>query len=180
MNNSKHWLTEYEAFLNAEKIAVPQEHSKKVFLRIKQLLNPGAGIVFTKVLSIHFFVGLISLSVCHQFGINPFGTTSTLDGWFMAKWGHSACMIFCGFLFVGLSVLSAGYFLSIEEVKALRRTEFLQTLALGAFSLSIFAAFGAHIALALAGLWLLGAFFGGFLATEALWKLKRYNYGPPH
>jgi hypothetical protein len=93
----------------------------------------------------------------------------------MTKWGHNACMIFCGFLFVGLSFLSAGYFLSIEEVRALRRTEFLQTFALGVVSLSIFTAFGAHIALILAGLWLLGAFVGGFLATEAVWKLKRIH-----
>lgn len=82
-------------------------------------------------------------------------------------------MIGCGVLFVGASFLTAGYFLTIEEVKTLRRTEFLQTLALGSVSLAIFAIAGAELALTFAGLWLLGALVGGFIATEAVWRLKQ-------
>jgi hypothetical protein len=68
--------------------------------------------------------------------------------------------------------LAAGYFLSAEEVRALRRTEFLQILALGIFSLLVFAVFGTELALAFAALWLLGAVIGGYLAFEAAWRLR--------
>ncbi|HVK60442.1 MAG TPA: hypothetical protein VM432_02780 [Bdellovibrionales bacterium] len=172
-DENKKWLNEYQAFLNAEKKPVSQDATTKVFARMSELINPSAWMVFFKVLGIHLAVGFLSLSVCHQFGMNPFGTESSLDNWFMAMWGHNACMIACGTLFLGASILTAGYFLSIEEVRALKRTEFLQALSLGAVSLAIFAVFGAELALAFAGLWLLGALVGGFAATQVVWKLKR-------
>lgn len=172
-DNNRKWLNEYEAFLKADEVVVPRAATEKVFARMQELVNPSAWTVFFKILAIHVAIGFLSLSVCHQFGMNPFGTESSLDSWFMAMWGHSTCMILCGVLFVGLSFLSAGYFLTIEEVRALRRTEFIQAFALGSVSLAIFAAFGAELALTFSGLWLLGALVGGFIATETVWKLKR-------
>lgn len=171
-NDPKEWMDDYSEFLSAEEVRVPRELNQKVLASIQSLLNPSAWMVFAKLLGIHFVVGFLSLGICHQFGMNPFGTTRSLSDWFMDLWGHNVCMIGCGVIFVSFSILAAGYFLSVEEVRALRRTEFLQTLALGAFSLVMFALFGTELALTFAGLWLLGALIGGFLATEAVWKLK--------
>ena len=172
MSDQKKWLNEYQAFLNSDEVVVPAEATSKVFSRMQELINPSAWTVFFKVLGIHVAVGFLSLSFCHQFGMNPFGTDSSLDNWFMSMWGHSTCMIACGTLFLSSSILSAGYFLSIEEVKALKRTEFIQTFSLGAVSLALFTVFGAELAISFAGLWLLGALVGGFVATEALWKIR--------
>ncbi|MFN7727739.1 MAG: hypothetical protein ACK5P7_01140 [Bdellovibrio sp.] len=168
----KNWLSEYEAFLKSEDTSVPREITDKVFTRMRELVRPSAWTVFFKILGVHLAVGFLSLSVCHQFGMNPFGTESSLDSWMMAMWGHSTCMIICGVLFLSVSLLTAGYFLSIEEVRALKRTEFLQTLALGTVSLSLFGFFGAELAITFASLWLLGALVGGYVATEAVYRLK--------
>lgn len=81
-------------------------------------------------------------------------------------------MIGCGVIFVSLSILVSGYFLSIEEVRALRRTEFLQTLGLGVVSLAMFVAAGAEVAVTFAALWLLGALLGGYVATEVVMQAK--------
>ena len=108
-------------------------------------------------------IGFLSLSVCHQFGINPFGTETSLDHWMMTVGGHRACMMGCGILFISLSLLSAGYFLTIEEINALKRTQFLQTLVLGLISLSLFSLLGAALVMELAGLWLLGGVIGGYI-----------------
>jgi hypothetical protein len=170
---NKKWLTDYEIFLKAESTEVPTALTETVFSKMETLINPSAWKVFLKILGIHLGVGLVSLSVCHQFGMNPFGTEMSLDRWFMSMWGHGTCMIVCGVLFTSLSFLSAGLFLTIEEVRALKRTEFIQTLSLGAVSLVLFSAFGAELAVTFAGLWLLGALIGGFIATETVWKLKR-------
>lgn len=171
-NDPKEWMKEYSEFVHAEETRVPRELNQKVLSHIQSLLNPSAWMVFAKLLGIHFVVGFFSLGICHQFGMNPFGTTRSMSDWFMDMWGHNVCMVGCGVIFVSFSILAAGYFLTVEEVKALRRTEFLQTLALGAFSLVVFAIFGTELALTFAGLWLLGALIGGFIATEAVWKLK--------
>lgn len=176
-NDPKEWMNDYSEFLNAEEILVPRQLNQKVFESIQVLLNPSAYMVFVKLLGVHLVVGFFSLAICHQFDMNPFGTTHSLSDWFMEMWGHNICMIGCGITFVSFSILAAGYFLTVEEVKALRRTEFIQTLSLGVVSLGILAAFGAELALAFTGLWLLGALLGGFLATEIVWKIGKAQWG---
>jgi hypothetical protein len=132
--------------------------------------------VFLKIFGIHTAVGFMSLSVCHQFGMNPFGTANSLDQWLMTMMDHGTCMIVCGVLFLSTSIITAGYFLTVEEVKALKRTEFLQALGLGVLSLGLFGLFGAELALIFSLLWLLGALFGGFAATEVVWFLKKKSF----
>jgi hypothetical protein len=167
-NDPKEWINEYSEFLEAEGVRVPHQLSQRVLGDIQALLNPSAWAVFAKLLGIHLVIGFFSLAICHQFDMNPFGTTHSLSGWFMEMWGHNVCMFGCGVTFMSFSVLAAGFLFNAEEVKALRRTEFLQTLSLAVVSLLIFAAFGAELALTIAGLWLLGAVIGGYLATEAV------------
>ncbi len=175
---NKKWLTEYEVFLKAETTEVSKLLTEKVFLAMRDLLKPSAWTVFFKIAAIHFVVGLLSLSVCHQFGMNPFGTEFSLDSWFMNLWGHHACMVFCGILFASITFFCAGYFLSIEEIRALKKTKSIQALALGFISLSIFSVFGAELILTMAGLWLFGALLGSIAATEMVWLLKkRTAYG---
>lgn len=158
------WLKDYEDFIDGDS-TVPQSLTTKVFSRIEELINPNPIMVFIKILAIHLFVGFLSLSVCHQFGMNPFNTNFSLADWFMKVGGYNACMIGCGVTFVSVSLFAAGYFLTIEEVVALKRTEFLQNLSLGLISLGLFAAFGVELAVGMAGLWLLGSLVGGFVAT---------------
>ena len=171
--DQKEWLNHYEDFVNAEVSEVPEELNDVVNLKIKKLLNPNAIMVFLKILGIHVGVGFLSLSVCHQFGINPFNTEKSLAELMMRVGGHNFYMFGCGVLFVSLSLLAAGYFLTTEEVSALKRTELIQSLVLGMISLGLFAAFGAELAVGIAAIWLIGGLIGGFAATEAVWKLKQ-------
>jgi len=167
----KEWLKDYSDFLSLDQEQVPADLNQRVTTQIRSLLNPSAWWVFAKLLAIHLVVGFFSLGICHQFDMNPFGTTRSLSDWFM-QYGMSACMIGCGVIFVSFSVLAAGYFLTVEEVRVLRRTEFIQSIALGVVSISLFAAFGAELAFTFVALWLLGVLVGGFLAAEAAWRLK--------
>ena len=166
------WLNDYQDFLNSENIQVPKQVNNNLMPKMHSLINPSAWVVFFKILAIHVVTGFLSLSVCHQFGLNPFNTNYSLADWFMHVGGHHFCMLGCGTLFVGVSILAAGYFLTLEEIKALKRTEFLQNLSIGLISLGLFTAFGVEFILSIAGLWLLGGLIGGFVATNAIWKLK--------
>ena len=172
-SQNNEWLKDYEDFLKTDVEGVPQEVSAAVFSKIQKLISPSALVVFLKVLGLHIITGFLSLSICHQFGLNPFNTERSLADWFMEVGGHSFCMLGCGTLFVGVSLLAAGYFLTLEEVRSLKRTEFLQNLSLGLVSLGLFTAFGAQLILSVAGLWLLGGLIGGFVATEAVWRMKK-------
>lgn len=172
-NENTEWLKEYEAFLQSENTAVPSDVSESLFAHMKNLLRPKAKIVFFKILGIHFLVSFMSLAICHQFDMNPFGTEESLSNWMMSVGGHNFCMIGCGVFFISLSFLFAGSFLSIEEVLVLKRTQFIQTSVLGLISLAAFYFFGAEIIFTMASLWLLGAMIGGVLATRTVWALKR-------
>ncbi len=174
MKNNE-WLNDYQDFLNSE-VKVPKEVNVKVLSSMQQLINPSAWSVFFKLLVIHFVTGFLSLSVCHQFGLNPFNTEHSLADWLMKVGGHHFCMMGCGTLFVGISILTAGYFFTLEEIKALKRTEFLQNLSIGLISLGLFTAFGVEFILSIAGLWLLGGLVGGFVATAAMLKLKTVSF----
>jgi len=172
--NKNEWLNEFKEFVSHDSTEVPSHLSERVFSKMEGLLNPSPLIVFLKIFGVHLVVGFLSLAVCHQFGVNPFGTPYSLADVFMKWGGHSICMVFCGVLFASLSLLAAGYFLTIEEVQALKRTEFLQALSLGVMSLGIFAGVGAELVFTFAGLWLLGALIGGFLSIEgSLWLRVR-------
>ncbi len=171
-SDNNDWLSEYQEFVNHQTSSVPNDLSDKVFLKMKKLIQPSAWFVFFKILLTQLFVGFLSLSICHQFGVNPFNTTQSLDALFMHFGGHSVCMVICGILFVGLGLLASGIFLSIEEVIALKRTKFQQFFSIGMISLGFLTSLGAELAIGLAGLWFLGALIGSFLATETIWKLK--------
>ncbi len=171
-NKNNEWLKDYQEFIDAGTTTVPKEVTENVFSRIKNLLTPSAWLVFLKILTIHLITGVASLSICHQFGLNPFNTKYSLADWFMSVGGHHFCMLGCGVLFVGGGILAAGYFLTIEEIKVLKRTEFMQNLSLGLISLGLFAAFGVEMILSIAGIWLLGALIGGYVATVTVWKFR--------
>lgn len=177
MNDLKreNWLKEYDQFLRHEE-AVPSQVSQQVFQKVKKALNPSAFLIFAKVFAIHLAVGTLSLSICHQFGLDPFGTKKSLADWFMNVGGHHFCMIGCGILFMGLSILAAGYFLTLDEVRILRKTEILQALCLSLLSLGVFAFMGAQLVLTMATLWLVGALIGGFMATELMWSLRKASF----
>ena len=166
------WLKDYEEFVNADAVP-PKEVSNQVVQKIGKLLNPNPFLIFSKLFSINIFVGFLSLSICHQFGLNPFNTERSLDDWFMHVGGHQACMVLCGIVFLSVTIASAGLALSIEEVRAFRKNKTLQTISLSLFSLAFLFLIGAEFAVEIGLLWLAGAIIGGLVSTEVLWQLKK-------
>lgn len=171
-DNKNNWLIEYEEFISDNNSNLPQNVKENVFTKIHNLMNPNAFKVFFKILGIHLGVGFLSLSICHQFDVNPFNTQFSLSDYMMEWGGHYFCMFGCGVLFISLSLFLAGYLLSLEEIVALKRTRFLQILSLGLISLGLFVGFGADMAIGIAALWIMGVFVGGILATETIWRVK--------
>lgn len=175
-NAHNQWSQEYADFLNSDnQTPVPSALDQQVFSSIWNLMNPSPWIIFTKIFSIHLVLGTLSLAICHQFGMNPFATTKSLADWIMDLWGHNVCMFSCGVIFVSLSYLAGGYFLTIEEVKTLRQTEVWQTVALSLVSILGLMLFGAETSIFEVALWVFGAVTGGIFASELSWILRRHT-----
>lgn len=161
----KEWLEDFKEFVGSESTAVPKEISDQILKKIHSDLNPSSWLVFSKLLGIHLVVGTLSLAICNQFGLNPFQTNFSLSDYFM-RLGHSTCMVFCGVLFIGLTVTLGNFVLRREELLVLSRNALLQVFGLSVLSLAAFIGFGAEIVLGIAALWFLGAMVGGIFVAK--------------
>lgn len=170
-DNKTNWLKEFNEFsnLNADEYSVPPA----LFDKIKRQIFPNPWVVFAKILGIHFVVGALSLVICNQFGLNPFGTDQTLTRWFMTMGGHHFCMVGCGLFFMATTYLLANFFVTLEELEAVRRYEWLQMSLVLLFSLTAFYFFGGELVATFVALWIIGAVIGGFLSIETSYRLRR-------
>jgi hypothetical protein len=170
-NDKEQWLKEFTEFseIDVKNVEVPEG----VFKNLRARLFPNPWAVFGKIAALHVVVGFFSLAVCNQFGLNPFQTAQGLTDWFMRVAGHNLCMLLCGTFFISATYLLANFLLTIEELEAVRRYEWLQTGIIGLVSLAAFYFFGAELAATFAILWLIGALLGGLLSIEGSYRLRR-------
>lgn len=171
MEDKKNWQTEFKEFLeiDTKSFSVPKE----LFTKLKTRLFPNPWLVFGKVALMHVIFGLLSLSVCNQFGLNPFGTDFSLSDWFMKIGGHPLCMSLCGVLFMGSTYVFSNFFLTLEELESVKRHKWLQTGIFSLVSLAAFYFFGAQLVASITILWLLGALIGGVLSVEFSYRLRQ-------
>lgn len=170
----KEWLEDFQNFVRAERVQVPEEISSAILKQVHKDLHPSLWFIFAKLIGIHSIVGILSLAICDQFNMSPFRTGISLSEYFM-QFGSSACMISCGMIFVGLSILTASIIVRPEELRALRKSAFLQSLGLGILSLGSFWAFGAEFTVSIVGLWILGALLAGVSASELIFRLRHLS-----
>ena len=164
------WAREFNDFISASAVQPPVAVSDSVLARVREDLNPSPWIVFAKVSAIHAVVGFITLLFCPQFG---FGLTDGMGlmALFM-RFGNEACMVGCGAVFMGGSLLTASLVLRPEEVLTIRKTELLQISALAFLSMGIFICTGAGVVGGLGFFWALGSIVGGLGTFELGWKLR--------
>lgn len=130
--------------------------------KIKAELNPSHTLVFTKLLCIQAFVGVLTLLFCPQF---QFSLTNNYDLFhlFHHRFGALACMSICGFIFIGSGAIFAAYLLKVEEVFKIKQTKHLYYFAISGLAILSFLLLGAEIYLDLVSMWFLGAVLGGVL-----------------
>ena len=165
---------DFGAFLDADPSTPPEGVSGRIIGVVHQDLNPGAWGVFLKLAAIHSVVGGLTLLVCPQFGVNLLGGMG-LMGLFM-RFGDTVCMIACGVVFCGGSLLAASLVLLPEEVRAVRRRGVLQIPLLALLSIGVFICLDPSILGGLAMFWLVGSIAGGFGTLELGWALRRRLY----
>lgn len=150
----------------------PSEVSNRILRRVRQDLNPSAWRVFAKISMVHFFVGLLTLLVCPQFGVRLMGSEHGLMGSFMSL-GPYGCMLACGSLFLGLSLLVASIFLQPEELRQLKKNAILEVSTLALLSLGFFIMVGAkEIVFGFAAAWLFGSLMTGLALIEIVFAIR--------
>lgn len=157
---------EYSDFLEDDSINPPTELSSKVLAEVYRKLHPNAWLIFSKLSLLHFFSGMITLSVCPQFGINIFGTDLGLLRIFY-KLGIYGCTMACGSLFISVTTLLAILFLRPEEIKKIRQLWLLQVTSICLLTLGFFIMLNAEIIWSFALSWIIGGLLGSLMMLEA-------------
>ncbi len=162
---------EYLDFCCGESAQPPARISSAVLAEIHERMSPPSYLVFLKLTAIVFFVGLMNLALCPQFGLG-FARHSGLMEYFMS-FGTHGCRIACGAFFMGSGLFLASMILYPEDIIVAKRSIFLQASALGAISLVTFVACGGDVYFQAALFWLTGCVFGGVISLELGFFMKR-------
>jgi hypothetical protein len=173
MNNktlSSQWAAEFQEFASASEELPPKALSSRIHETIQAELNPSAWLVFFKVAFVHLVMGTITLLFCPQFGISFFQGAGLMG--LLMRFGPTLCMLGCGAIFLGSSALAASLILKPEEIKVVRRLEFLQFALLGALSIGVFAFLGEEMILTLTLVWLAGSILGALGSLELGWLVR--------
>ncbi|MCC7442672.1 MAG: hypothetical protein IT285_13640 [Bdellovibrionales bacterium] len=170
MNKSK-VRDEFREFMSAEERTPPPGVTETILSRVRADLNPSAARVFSKLLAIHSVTAAVTLSFCPQFGFRLLGEGMGLMHVFMA-FGTYGCMVACGALFTGLSLLLAAFILRGEEIRKIRDNRLLTLGALTLLSLGFFIMVDAEIVFSLAVTWFAGALIGSWLTLELGWMIR--------
>lgn len=172
--SSKRMNAEYQEFLRSEEVSPPPIISEKIIGQVKADLSPGFLKVFGKLTLVHAFMGSISLFFCPQFGISPLGNHGLME--IYMRFGPHACLAACGATFMIGSAILACIVLRPEELRVLRRKEYLQVLGLGIVSLAVFLTVGQAPALTLIAAWLAGMLLSGVAAFELGVRLRAVQW----
>lgn len=155
---------QFQDFVNTPEQSVPTHLSQQILKNHESQLKKDILRVAVKLLTIHGVTSTLSLFICHQFDMNPFNSSVSLSDYFM-RFGHSTCMFFCGFLFIGLSLIMARSLLNSYDFQWIKRTFILQFLVLSTLSVGIFMLLGAQTTLTMISVWVLGGLLGSVLGV---------------
>lgn len=163
--------SEYREFMELAPVRPPSAVSERILQSVSRDLNPNAWKVFAKISLIHLSVGIVTLSLCPQFGVRVFGEGLGLMKYFLHL-GTYGCMAACGAFFIGMSLLVGAFMLRPEELRKFRENQWLGLAAMILLSLGVFIMANAEILMGFAVAWFMGSFLGGWGAMELAWKLR--------
>lgn len=172
MKNSK-GKSEFEEFKQSQSEIPPSHLSAQLFQSVEPDIKATPYWVFSKLSLIHLFSGLMTLSVCPQFGVRVWGEGLGLMKTFMGL-GSYGCVLACGFFFMGSSLLLAALVLKPYEILAIRRHRFVEIGAIVLLSMGFFLMIDVkEVLTGLTLAWIVGAVLGGVTLLELGWLFRK-------
>lgn len=170
-SDMKDWGKDFLEFSSTEATNPPDSISGSILSKVRADLEPSVFSVFWKTAFLHFLVGGLTILYCPQFGISATSSMGLMPH--LMKYGESVCMLGCGALFSGASLLVVSLLLRPEEVKVLKEHQVLQLTFLSSLSLGAFICLGGDVVFSLGLVWALGAIVGGALSLELGWIYRK-------
>ena len=176
MSDNDTWYEEFEAFAGDDSSNALESASSPVRKHLLDLLNPSPQKVFGQLMGLHCIVGALTLFLCPQLGIGPFGSRAGLMRLF-GRFGELACTAACSAFFVGTSIIVASIILKPEVLRVIRAHKWLQIFALSGLSLGTLVCLGGTlVSWTVAMAWILGGSTLAPMLLELGWRARmRYS-----
>ncbi len=156
---------DFQDFIKDSSKSPSKEISNSVLAKIQKELDPSPWSVFTKLLTIQAFIGVITMLFCPQFTLSLTNNHKAYH-YFHYNFGEQICMLICGSIFIGTGAVFASFILKSPEVSKIRDSKFLYFFSLCSIALLVFMLSGAELYLKLTSFWLIGAYISGLILFE--------------
>lgn len=163
-------LREFAEFVEAVPTAPGSSLDADILQRVAADLRPPRWTIFTRLGLAQTAGGLLTLSVCPQFGLGA-GTHQALLHDLHSALPPAAFYFACGLFFVSLGAIFGGLLLKRAELRVLGRTPWSFYLGFGALAYTLLMILGSEAFMAASLAWIAGAVVGnglGFAVTAWL------------
>ena len=168
---NEEWGREFLEFIEAEQVEPPMALSEKIHKEVARDLRPLIWKVLLKFGTIQAAVAFITLIVCPQFEVD-LGIIKHDDAHLRALLGELGYMALCGAIFLSSGAVLATLILRVEELRAIRKSEYLYLFIASAIAVMIFRQLGVTTVFASYAAWFAGAFGGSMAAFEMIKRVR--------
>lgn len=171
-NREQELLNEFSEFVEADPVAPSKAVDETVTNMVGKDLLPSPMKVFGKFTLIETFSGLLTLTICPQFGFG-LGRHNEFIHSLHTMTTPSVFYLFCGLFFVLLGAGMSGLILNHAEISTVGKDRFLffSFYSILAYLMLVF--LGPEDFVLSSLVWILGAFFGNVMGFEAIVRLRR-------
>ena len=167
---------EFLEFIKAEAIAPPMAVSEEIHKAVAKDMTPPIWKVLFKFGLIQFAVSFMTLLVCPQFEVD-LGIVKHDDAHLRALLGEMGYMTLCGAIFLGSGAMLASLLLRVEELRALKNSEYLYLFLASSIALMFFWQLGTTTIPVFYAAWFGGAVGGSITSFEIIKRLRLAGLG---
>jgi hypothetical protein len=164
-------LQQFAEFVEADPTAPSKETDEVVLRMVAKDLRPALVKVFAKLTLVEVSAGLVTLTLCPQFGLG-FGTHNELLHRLHAATPPAVFYLLCGVLFVFLGAAIGGLVLTRHEIRAIGQTRNRYFALYSLLAYVILVTLGTEAFVASSLFWIVGAMLGNFLGYGTVIHLR--------
>ena len=168
-------LRQFAEFIDADP-TVPSKGTDEVVLRmVAKDLMPALEKIFAKLALVEMAAGLVTLTLCPQFGLG-LGVHNEFLHRLHAATSPAVFYLFCGVLFMSLGAAIGGLVLTRHEIRAISQTRNRYFALYSLLAYVILVTLGPEVFVASSLTWILGAMVGNALGYGAVIYFRQAGF----
>ncbi len=165
-------LKEFAEFVEADPLAPPTGLDKTLLGMVAKDLRPARWKVFTKLTVVEVAAGLVTLTICPQFGLG-FGQHNAFVHNLHLALPSAVFYLFCGLFFVSLGAILCGLALTRADTRRIGNGSYAYFFVYSLMAYLVLISLGTEAFVAGSIFWIAGALLGNVLGFEAVVRLRQ-------